>query len=113
MSNANAPTVGLVRCAECGKIDTPHRIVCSGCLSGRLEAYQASGRGVIASWTMIRRAPAGFKDEAPYAVVVVDLDGGMRITGRLDSRSPPAAIGARAVAVRSDRGGAVFSVEPQ
>lgn len=69
------------------------------------------GAGVVVSWTTIRRAPTQFKDDAPYDIVVVDLDEGVRVTGRLDAGSPPPAIGVRVRAVRSAPSGAVFVVE--
>ena|SRR3989344_6284123 len=32
-------------------------------------------KGVIISWTMVRVPPAGFSDQAPYPVVLVQLEG--------------------------------------
>lgn len=39
--------------------------------------------GKIVSWTVVRVPPAGFSDQAPYPVVVVELEGGTRITAQL------------------------------
>lgn len=103
--------VRLVRCADCGRLDTPGRIVCAGCLSGRLEEHLAAGEGTIATYTTIRRAPSKFRDEAPYDIVVVDLECGVRVTGRLHRESRPAAMGARARSTGGDASGPVFSVD--
>jgi uncharacterized OB-fold protein len=111
MTASSAQPIELVRCADCGRIDTPARAVCSGCLSAKLEPHCVAGEGAIISWTTIHRAPTRFKDEAPYDVVVVDLDSGVRMTGRLDASSPPPAVGARVRALRSQGPGAVFLVE--
>ena len=108
---AAAQAVRLIRCADCGRLDTPGRIVCAGCLSMRLEAHLAPGEGTVATFTTIRRAPARFRDEAPYDIIVVDLDCGVRVTGRLSRASPPAAMGARAYAADGDAAGLVFSME--
>jgi uncharacterized OB-fold protein len=43
---------------------------------------RVAGTGRLVSWTVIRRAPTRFKGQAPYTVVVVDLDCGLRVTGR-------------------------------
>lgn len=39
--------------------------------------------GKIVSWTVVRVPPAGFSDQAPYPVVVVELEGDKRITAQL------------------------------
>lgn len=106
-----AQPVPLLRCADCGRLDTPGRIVCSGCLSARLEPQDTPGEGAIVSFTTIRRAPSRFRDEAPYDVVVVDLDGGVRVTGRLGHGTPPPSVGARVAAIRADASGLIFAVE--
>jgi len=39
--------------------------------------------GVVVSWTIIRVPPGDFMDQAPYAVVLVDMDEGGRIEAQL------------------------------
>lgn len=39
--------------------------------------------GTIVAFTLIRVPPADFTDQAPYPVVLVELDEGMRITAQL------------------------------
>ena len=48
--------------------------------------------------------------EADRIVVVVDLDAGLRITGRLDPDSPPAAMGAQVTLVSANGADTVFTV---
>lgn len=104
----NIATLPMLRCIRCGRVDTPTRSVCSGCLSDEFEPVSVSGAGTLASWTTIRRAPTRFRDEAPYDVVVVDLDSGQRVTGRLAPDSPEPAIGQRVSAVKAAGADAVF-----
>ncbi len=104
------PTLSMVRCAACGRVDTPRRAVCSGCLASRLESIAIPGNGVVASFTTIRRAPTQFRDRAPYDVVVVDLDAGLRVTGRLDPQSLPACVGARVHLLSAEGSDTVFAV---
>jgi len=35
--------------------------------------------GTVVSWTHVRVPPGDFTDQAPYPVVLVDLDGGKRV----------------------------------
>lgn len=39
--------------------------------------------GKIVSWTMVRVPPAGYEQEAPYPVVLVELEKGKRLTAQL------------------------------
>jgi uncharacterized OB-fold protein len=106
----DTPSLSMVRCAACGRVDTPRRAVCSACLANQLEPIAIPGNGVVASFTTIRRAPTQFRDRAPYDVVVVDLDAGLRVTGRLDAQSSPAAVGARVGLVSAEGSDTVFAV---
>lgn len=98
--SAAAP-VAVLRCADCGRIDSPGRVVCAGCLSTRLEPATVPGTGRLATWTTIRRAPTRFRDDAPYEVAVVDLDAGLRVTGRLAAGAAPS-VGAAVRALPGD-----------
>lgn len=40
--------------------------------------------GVIYTETVIHSAPEAFLDEAPYQLVIVDLEDGTRVTGRIE-----------------------------
>lgn len=86
------------------------RSVCAGCLSSELKPVTVAGVGQVVSFTTIRRAPTQFRDQAPYEVVVVDLQAGPRITGRLAADSIAPVIGALVHAVRIDRADAIFRV---
>lgn len=39
--------------------------------------------GTVVAFTLIRVPPGGFSDQAPYPVVVVELEGSKRITAQL------------------------------
>jgi uncharacterized OB-fold protein len=98
----------MLRCRHCGRVDTPTRSVCSGCLSDQLEPISVPGIGTLASWTTIRRAPTRFRDQAPYDVVVVDLDSGQRVTGRLAHDAPEPVFKQRVSAVKVEGGDTIF-----
>ncbi len=75
--------LAMQACRRCGTIDAPGRTVCAACLNDTFDTLDVPGTGTLVSWTTIRRAPTQFRDDAPYDVCVVDLDGGHRVTGRL------------------------------
>lgn len=107
-----AATIAMLRCAACGRVDSPGRVVCSGCLSTRLEPAAVPGEGRLAAWTTIRRAPTRFHDDAPYDIAVVDLDSGQRVTGRLSTDGAEPSVGARVAAVALDAPYTLFEKKP-
>ena len=65
----------MQRCADCHEVRFPPRPMCPACNSQRDEWVPMSGTGTIYSWVVIHPPvlPA-FADEAPDAVVLVQLD---------------------------------------
>ncbi|MDQ2801245.1 MAG: zinc ribbon domain-containing protein [Pseudomonadota bacterium] len=49
-------TLRLQRCASCGKFRHYPRLVCDRCYSLQVEWIEASGRGVVHSWTVAHHA---------------------------------------------------------
>lgn len=74
----------LQTCASCGAVRHPPRPVCPACLSWEHTWQPASGRGRVWSW-VIAHPPVlpAFADKAPYNVVVVELDEGVRMVGNM------------------------------
>ena len=68
-------------CTSCGKAQFYPRDVCATCLLDEdLEWRQSAGSGHIYSFTMVNVTfEAGWKEEAPYVVAIVELDEGFRI----------------------------------
>ena len=71
------------RCRNCDSLFLPPRNRCAKCGLAQKEEVKFTGRGVIRTWTTIYAAPARYKDEAPYTVVLVELEEGVRLVGRL------------------------------
>ena len=64
----------LLRCTDCEFWIHPPRPTCPHCQSEQVEATQASGKGVIYSFSIMHRAGnPGFDEQVPFAVVVVEL----------------------------------------
>lgn len=74
----------LQRCRSCQQVQFYPRSLCANCLSDDLAWIEASGRGVVYSYTVVHRAlMAGFADEVPYVIALVQLDEGVRLMTRL------------------------------
>ena len=72
------------RCSGCGALRFPPREICSRCLSTEGSWRPVSGRGEIFSFNIMHQIyHPGFAAEVPYAVVVVRLEEGPKITSNL------------------------------
>src|ERR1700682_2594542 len=64
----------LVRkCTSCGRLHHYPRTICPFCFSDKTEWIEASGKGTIYSYSVMRRAPV------PYAMAYVTLAEGPRM----------------------------------
>lgn len=100
--------VDILKCSECGALDAGPREICPVCHAPALQLGQVPGAGALLSWTIIRRPPAAFRSEGSYAVAVVDLDAGVKVTGRLEHAEAEGAPGARVVLAENRNGVPVF-----
>jgi uncharacterized OB-fold protein len=77
------------RCEACGRVRHPPRILCAECASDRASWVPSTGRGTIFTWTVTHQAPhPAFAGQVPYAVVVVELEEGVRIVASLRGLAP-------------------------
>jgi len=72
-----------IRCGGCAALAVPPKELCPECSARRWEPVPLSGEGTIASFTVIRVAPRGHADEAPYAIAAVRLREGVSLLGRV------------------------------
>ena len=80
---ANQGRLLIQRCAGCGTLRHYPRLLCDQCYSDAADWIEASGRGVVHSWTVSHHAfHPSFKAELPYTLVTVDLEEGVRALGR-------------------------------
>jgi uncharacterized OB-fold protein len=72
------------RCTACGALRFPARAICSRCLAREAEWVPASGRGTVFSFAIMHQAMhPGFAAEVPYAVVIIELEEGVRLLSNL------------------------------
>ena len=67
------------RCDSCGEWFWYPRRLCPLCGSWSVSYPDASGRGTIYSFTIIRRGAGPFREVAPYALAYVELEEGPRL----------------------------------
>lgn len=74
----------LQKCSDCGAYRFPARDLCSNCLSTSSTWEKVSGNGEVFSYSVMHQVyHPGFATEVPYAVVLVQLAEGPRITSNL------------------------------
>ncbi len=69
----------LQRCRRCGTWQYYPRPVCMRCISRDLEWREASGRGVVHSFTITRLPADGFQGREPYVIASIQLPEGTRM----------------------------------
>lgn len=78
----------LQSCRACGTSQYFPRPVCMRCMSRDLEWREASGRGVIYSFTITRLPPEGFEGREPYVIASVEVPEGTRIMTQIVGCAP-------------------------
>lgn len=72
----------IQRCPQCGRLRHPPRPMCPACQSLEWDYVVASGRGTVYSYVTYHHRPlAG--PEVPYAVLLIELEEGVRVVGDL------------------------------
>ena len=79
----------LQQCGNCGKYQFYPRTLCSHCGTADPGWAVASGRGHIASFSIVRRAISKAY-EAPYVVALIDLEEGPRMMSNVIGCDPDA-----------------------
>jgi uncharacterized OB-fold protein len=71
------------KCTGCGKISFPPRLICPKCGNRTFDKTKLADEGVVKTYTVIRVAPSQFSGQSPYAVGIVELDGGVSVTAQI------------------------------
>ena len=69
------------KCKKCGYTAFPPRSDCPKCLSDEFEYVEFSGEGTVMTYTRIDAAPAGFEEDCPFTIGVVQLKEQGRLLG--------------------------------
>ena len=71
------------RCTGCGKVFFPPRLVCDKCGSRKFEGFRLKPFGSLATYTIVRTPSEQFSSEAPFALGIVDMEDGVRLTAQI------------------------------
>lgn len=79
----------LQHCNDCGHVQFYQQALCRHCGGEHLTHRAASGRGKVHSFSVVHRAPGpAFKQDTPYAVLLVELEEGPRMISSLVDGDP-------------------------
>ncbi len=73
----------LPRCDHCGVVIWYPRHHCPKCGSNQVSWFEASGRGTLYSFTIVRNGPGSFAEAGPYVLAYVELEEGPRVLTNL------------------------------
>jgi uncharacterized protein len=104
----------LQRCEGCSSFVWYPRALCPSCGDDRLTWTQVSGEGTVYAASVHHRAPTPeLAGSTPYAVVLVDLDEGVRLMARAAGvAADEVAVGQRVRWAPDPEGGRAFVFTP-
>lgn len=84
-------------CETCGRVQCIPRSLCQHCQSPALQWNTSRREGTVLTFTTVYRAPLPvFKEQVPYAIVIVDMDEGFRVmVNALPAALPNLTMGAK------------------
>jgi uncharacterized OB-fold protein len=87
-------------CNNCDEYYFPPRDVCPDCRrAGQMVDYKFKGTGTILTYTIIHTATEDFEKQTPYALAIIELDEGPRVTGQVVANHDDVKIGTRVKAI--------------
>jgi uncharacterized OB-fold protein len=94
----------IQQCEDCTNQFFYPRIACPNCGSIAVPFEEHSGLGHVYSFTIVHKPNhPGFKEEAPYVVALIELDGGGRMmTNVIECKTEDVTIGMRVEVVFTD-----------
>ncbi len=76
------------KCLACENLMIPPRVICNKCNKRKLEWFQFTGYGTLATYTVLHVAPTFLKEKSPYILGIVKLNEGSMITSRIINIEP-------------------------
>jgi len=82
-----AANVEAAKCRNCGRLSYPTHFYCPSCRGTLFEPVPVGGEGRLLTWTRVYALPLDYA-ELFITLGIVELDMGVRATGRLDIAQP-------------------------
>ncbi len=76
------------RCGKCGHVDFPPRLVCPRCAGRKFSTVVLNDEGTLVTYTVVRVASDKFSKVTPFAVGIVELNDGVRVTTQIADIDP-------------------------
>jgi len=80
--------VMTTRCKKCNKTSFPPKMDCAECRSGEMEWVELSQPGKLITFTTVMYGPAGFENQVPYTIGVINLADEVTVLGIIDKNIP-------------------------
>ena len=79
----------LQRCRDCKTVQHRPRAICASCLSSSVEHFEASGRGIVYTYTITHQNGAPpWNGALPYVLAYVELEEGPRLMTNIVGCAP-------------------------
>jgi uncharacterized OB-fold protein len=77
------------KCSACSKILYPPRLVCPACGGRSFTPETLPREGKVVTYTVIRVPPAGFTEQTPLPLALVELTNGVRLMVQIGDVETP------------------------
>ena len=74
-----APYLIASRCKSCGEYFVPTRFICLNCGKEDMEEVALSGKGKVATFTIVMQQVPGSLVPAPYGMAIITMDEGCQV----------------------------------
>ena len=79
-------------CTVCKKVLFPPRLICPQCGARDFETTILPRDGKVVTFTVVRVPPAGFTEQTPLPIALVELDNGVRVLVQIGDVADPETI---------------------
>ena len=90
-----AKDVSAARCRSCGRLSYPTHFYCPACRGRAFESVPIEGEGKLLTWTRVYALPLDYA-QLFITLGIVEMDMGLRVTGRLEIDEPESGARVRA-----------------
>jgi uncharacterized OB-fold protein len=80
------------QCTGCGKVLYPPRVVCPECRGRTFEGVVLPRDGKVVTLTTVRVPPAGFTEQTPLPIALIELSNGVRVMAQIGDVEDPEAL---------------------
>ena len=71
------------KCMKCGDTSFPPRLICPKCKGKNFETVALNDEGKLLTYTVVRVASEKFSKETPFAVGIIELNDGVKVTAQI------------------------------